>query len=186
MDLYSVKAILVLDNDGERLCGNYYDKDSFPTVEYQTKFEERLFDKTTNNDSEIILFDGFTIVYRSNVDLMFFVVGSCDENELILNQVLECFYECTTDILRKNVEKSEFMAEYSQVLMVIDNMVDNGIIMEIDPDEVLDCLPGRGGGNSDLMKSFNKSTGGIKVGEMTAGQLLNSAKNMLKQGATKF
>ena len=136
MDLYSVKAIIVLDNDGERLCANYFDEESFPTTDYQSKFEERLFDKTTNNDSEIILFDSFTVVYRSNVDLMFFVVGGCDENELILNQVLECFYECVTDVLRKNVEKSEFMAEYSQVLMVIDNMIDDGVIMEVDPDEV--------------------------------------------------
>jgi len=187
MDLYSIKAIIVLDNDGERLCAKYFDqKNSFPSLDYQTKFEERLFEKTNNNDSEIILFESFTIVYRSNVDLMFFVVGDCNENELILNQVLECFYECTTDILRKNVEKSEFMAEYSQVLMVIDNMVDDGVIMEVDPDEVLDALPGRSGGKSDVMASLSKTAGSMKVGEMTAGQLLNSAKNMLKQGANKF
>ena len=51
---------------------------------------------------------------------------------------------------------------------------------------LFDSLPGRGGGNGDVMKSLSKSAGGIKVGEMTAGQLLNSAKNMLKQGAAKF
>lgn len=186
MDLYSVKAIIVLDNDGERLCAKYFDNETFPNTDQQTKFEERLFDKTTNNDSEIILFEQLTIVYRSNVDLMFFVVGSCDENELILSQVLDCLYECTTDVLRKNVEKSEFMAEYNQILMIIDNMVDQGVIMEVDPDEVLDQIPGRSGSNAAMIQSLSKSAGGMKVGDMTAGQLLNSAKNMLKQGAGKF
>jgi len=43
--------------------------------------------------AEIILFDGFICVYRSNVDLFFYVIGSCNENELILQSVLNCFYE---------------------------------------------------------------------------------------------
>lgn len=185
MDLYSVKALVVLDNDGERLCAKYYDKETFDTVEKQNQFEERLFEKTNNSDAEIILFEQLTIVFRSNVDLMFFVVGSSDENELILSQVLECFYECVSDVLSKNVERSEFLCEYSQILMLIDNMIDNGVIMELDADEVLDTMPGRGGsGNNMLAQSLGK--GGMKsLGDMTAGQLLNSAKNMLKQGGLK-
>jgi hypothetical protein len=99
--------------------------------------------------------------------------------------LLECFYECVSDILHKNVERSEFLCEYSQILMLVDNMIDNGVILEVDADEVLDSMPGRGGnGNNMLAQSLGK--GGMKsLGDMTAGQLLNSAKNMLKQGGLK-
>ncbi len=32
--------------------------------------------------AEIIMFEGLTCVYRSNVDLFFYVVGSAQENEV--------------------------------------------------------------------------------------------------------
>lgn len=181
MDLYSVKAILVMDNDGDRLCARYYDNATFPSTEQQTAFEKRVFEKTHNNDAEIILFENLTIVYRSNVDLMFFVIGSCNENELMLSSVLECFYECVSDVLRKQVERSEFLSEYSSILMLLDNMIDGGVILEIDADEVLDTLPGRVS-SSDPLSSIAK--GNIKgISDMTAGQLFTSAKNMLKSSS---
>ena len=40
--------------------------------------------------AEIIMFEGITCVYRSNVDLYFYVFGSSNENELILASV-SCF-----------------------------------------------------------------------------------------------
>lgn len=41
--------------------------------------------------AEIIMFEGITCVYRSNVDLFFYVFGSSNENELILASV-SCFF----------------------------------------------------------------------------------------------
>ena len=32
--------------------------------------------------AEIVTFDGITAVYRSNIDLIFYVFGSSDENEV--------------------------------------------------------------------------------------------------------
>ena len=34
--------------------------------------------------AEIIMLDGLTCVYRSNVDLFFYVMGSSNENEVIV------------------------------------------------------------------------------------------------------
>lgn len=46
------------------------------------------------------MFDGITAVYRSNVDLLFYVVGSQDENELMLMSVLATFYDAVAILLR--------------------------------------------------------------------------------------
>ena len=179
--LYSVKAILVLDNDGKRLISKYYDNITFPSKENQLNFESKLYEKTNRSDAEILLFENFTIVFKSNVDLMFFVIGSCDENELILSQVLECLYDCVSDILRKNIEKSELLAEYSTVLLAIDNMIDKGVILETDCDEVLDTLPGRySGSGSSAMNALASGKNLKNISEMTTGQLFQSAKNLIK------
>ena len=50
--------------------------------------------------AEIGIFDGFVVVYRFISDLHFFVTGSEDENELILDSVLEAFFEAVAQLLR--------------------------------------------------------------------------------------
>uniref|UniRef100_A0A8C3T7B0 Coatomer subunit zeta n=1 Tax=Chelydra serpentina TaxID=8475 RepID=A0A8C3T7B0_CHESE len=48
--LYTVKAVLILDNDGDRLFAKYYD-DTYPTVKEQKAFEKNIFNKTHRTDS---------------------------------------------------------------------------------------------------------------------------------------
>ncbi len=97
-----IKAIIIMDNDGKRLYAKYYD----PSLAYgaagapipnahianppQGEFEKKLFQKTYKANSDIVMLDNNTIVYRSTVDVFFYVIGSSEENELILSSVLNC------------------------------------------------------------------------------------------------
>ena len=56
-------------------------------------------------NAEIIMLDGLTCLYKSSVDLFFYVVGSGQENELLLMSVLDCLFNTCSGILRKNVDK---------------------------------------------------------------------------------
>jgi hypothetical protein len=47
----SVRAVIVLDQEGGRIVGKYFDTVSFPDKETQTAFETRLFKKTRNSQS---------------------------------------------------------------------------------------------------------------------------------------
>ena len=85
--LYTIKSILILDNDGERIVSQYYDKELLPTVKEQKDFEKTIFKKTAKSDAEIVLLEGLTIVYKANVDLLFYVIGSSNENELLLDRL---------------------------------------------------------------------------------------------------
>lgn len=86
--MYMIKAVLILDSDGERLVAKYFNsQDDFSSLKEQRAFEKKLFEKTSKErerDSEIVLLDGMTIIYRSNVDLYFYIIGDASENELIL------------------------------------------------------------------------------------------------------
>lgn len=46
------------------------------------------------------MFDNYIMVYKYLGDLMFYVTGSQDENELILFTVLQAFYESVSVLLR--------------------------------------------------------------------------------------
>ena len=107
--LYSVKGIIILDNDGQRMWANYYDPNIFASPKDELRFEKSLFSKTSRTKSEdvdVVMLDNLTILYKSRVDLYFYVLGGPKENELLLMSVLNCVFDSISIILRKNVEKS--------------------------------------------------------------------------------
>ncbi|XP_055860125.1 coatomer subunit zeta-1-like isoform X2 [Biomphalaria glabrata] len=167
---YSIKAITILDNDGNRLLAKYYDE-TFPTAKEQKAFEKNLFNKTHRANAEIIMFEGLTCVYKSNVDLFFYVVGSSMENELILASVLHAFYDSISQILRKNVEKRALLDNLDAVFLAADELCDQGIILEADSNAIVQKVAIR---NED-----------IPLGEQTMAQVLQSAKDQIKWSLLK-
>ncbi|UYV69211.1 COPZ1 [Cordylochernes scorpioides] len=162
--LYAIKGILILDNDGNRILAKYYDS-TLPTTKEQKAFEKNLYTKTHRaNDvattcvvAEIIMLDGMTCVYRSSVDIIFYVIGSCHENELILSTVLGCLHDSVSQILRKNVEKRTLLDSLDIIMLAVDEICDGGIILEADPSAVVQRVALR--------------TDDIPLGEQTVAQV---------------
>ena len=92
--------------------------------------------KTHKANAEIIMLDGLTCLYKSSVDLFFYVVGSGQENELLLMAVLDCLFTTVSGILRKNVDKKSLCDNMEVIMLAMDEMIDNGMIMESDPQQV--------------------------------------------------
>ena len=44
------------------------------------------------------MYDGLTVVYKSSVDLFFYVLGSSKENEILLTSVLNCIYDSISQV----------------------------------------------------------------------------------------
>ncbi|XP_015217876.1 coatomer subunit zeta-2 isoform X1 [Lepisosteus oculatus] len=135
--LYTVKAVFILDNDGNRLLAKYYDPDLYPSMKEQKNFERNVFNKTHKTDSEIAFLEGMTIVYKTSIDLFFYVVGSAQENELMLMAVLNCLFDTLSLMLRKNVEKRCLLDNMDGVFLVVDEIIDGGVILESDPQQVI-------------------------------------------------
>uniref|UniRef100_A0A3B5LZB1 Coatomer subunit zeta n=1 Tax=Xiphophorus couchianus TaxID=32473 RepID=A0A3B5LZB1_9TELE len=117
--LYTVKAVFILDNDGNRLLSKYYDPELYPTMKEQKNFENNVFSKTHKADNEIAFLEGMTIIYKSSIDLFFYVVGSAQENELMLMSVLNCLFDSVSHILRKNVERRCLLDNMEGVFLVL-------------------------------------------------------------------
>ncbi|XP_074117374.1 coatomer subunit zeta-2 isoform X3 [Sminthopsis crassicaudata] len=129
--LYTVKAIFILDNDGQRLLAKYYD-DTFPSIKEQKAFEKNVFNKTNRTDSEIAFFGGMTIVYKSSIDLFLYVVGSSQENELMLMSVLTCLFDSLNHVLRVILENDP-----QQVIQKVNFRVDDSGLSEQSVAQVL-------------------------------------------------
>lgn len=168
--LYSVKAILIMDNDGNRIVSKYYDN-AFPTAKEQKAFEKNLFNKTHRANAEIVMFEGLTCVYRSSVDLFFYVVGSSNENELLLMSVLNCLYESISQMLKKNVEKKVLLDNLDSLFLALDEICDGGILLEADP--------------AIVVQRAAIKTDDIALSDQTVVQVLNNAKEQIKWSLLK-
>ncbi|GAB4843201.1 Coatomer subunit zeta-1 [Ancistrocladus abbreviatus] len=130
-----IKNILLLDSEGKRVAVKYY-SDDWPTNAAKLAFEKSIFAKTQKTNArtevEITLFDNHIVVYKFIQDLHFFVTGGDDENELILDSVLQGFYDAVILLLRNKVDKYEALENLDLILLCLDEIVDGGMILETD------------------------------------------------------
>ncbi|XP_074294857.1 coatomer subunit zeta-3-like [Silene latifolia] len=130
-----VKNILLLDSEGKRVAVKYY-SDDWSTNAAKLAYEKSVFTKTqkTNarTEAEITMFDNHIVIYKFVEDLHFFVTGGDDENELILDAVLQGFFDAVTLLLRNKVDKSEALENLNLILLCLDEIVDRGMILETD------------------------------------------------------
>lgn len=90
--------------DSSRVYAKYYDpphetsatpaalaagnKNPYPRLTDQKAFERGLLEKTVKSTNDIILYDNRIVVYKTEGDLMLYVVGGPEENELLLYNVV--------------------------------------------------------------------------------------------------
>nr|POE78015.1 putative coatomer subunit zeta [Quercus suber] len=153
MSLFSVNAILVLAaDDSSRILTKYYSPphipagaqgtnypgaNPYPTLKDQKAFEKGLLEKTAKQTSDVILYDNRVVVFKVESDVMLYVVGGADENEIMLYNVPR--HPCRPLDLaadprpRNSVDKRTLIENYDLASLCIDELVDDGIILETDP-----------------------------------------------------
>jgi hypothetical protein len=115
--LFSVNAIILLAADGHRIFAKYYNAphvplgtpagstthpgaNPYPTLKEQKAFEKGLFEKTAKQSTDIVLFDNRVVVFKNEADVTLYVVGSADENEILLFNVVLALRDSLTILLR--------------------------------------------------------------------------------------
>lgn len=115
MALHSVQAILILAADGApenaRIFTKYYEAPHtsatfpMPTQSYRTQKEQRAFEKgllekTAKQTSDVILYDNKVVLFKMESDVMLYVVGGPDENEILLYNVVLALRDCLSILLK--------------------------------------------------------------------------------------
>jgi hypothetical protein len=60
----------------------------YPDLKSQKAFEKGLLEKTAKQTADIILYDNRIVLYKSESDVMMYVVGGVEENEIMLYNVI--------------------------------------------------------------------------------------------------
>jgi len=151
MSLQSVNAILILSTDDKsRLLAKYYQAPHAPTnlppgttsapganpyasLKEQKAFEKGLMDKTNKTVNDVILYDNRIVVYKMESDVMLYVVGGPEENEILLFSVVLALRDSLAILLKNSTDKRTIIENYDLVSLAIDEIVDDGVILETDP-----------------------------------------------------
>lgn len=136
---YAIDAILILDNQQNRIFTKYYkaphetsESDLATNIKKQKQFEKDLFKKTFKQNSDIILFENYTVVYKEYSDSIIYVIGGLNENEVLLYNLLQGLTGAFEIILNSQVDKRSMLESYDMLVIAIDETVDDGIILETD------------------------------------------------------
>lgn len=166
LGLYAVDALLILDTEGSRLFAKYYappkvESDGpLQTLKHQHQFEKSLFAKTSKQNAEIILFENYIVVYKEVADILIYVVGGLDENEVALSTVLEGFREALDKILNFQVDKKAVMEHYDKVCIAVDETIDDGVILETEATTIA-ARTSRAPKNEPSLKNIDFSEKGL-------------------------
>ncbi|RYP80312.1 hypothetical protein DL770_006259 [Monosporascus sp. CRB-9-2] len=155
MSLFSVNAIIILSiDDGSRIFAKYYDaphhapnssgasNNPYPDLKSQKAFEKGLLEKTAKQTGDIILWadeeygaidDNRIVLYKMESDVMMYVVGGVDENEILLYNVILSLRDSLHLLFKQSVDRRTIIESYDLVSLAIDEIVDDGIILETDP-----------------------------------------------------
>lgn len=161
-----VDAVLLLDDRGERIAVKYYPqhcplaaneaapKCPWETLDKQKAFERSLAkeveaDGVREGDSGCRVVGGHLVNYRMASDFCIFVVGPSKENELLLADVGSTVMRCLVGITGDDLQKETLFNKLDCVFLLLDDVVDGGIVMENDPNVILKRIKSRGGEGSD-------------------------------------
>ncbi|EXJ69353.1 uncharacterized protein A1O5_07389 [Cladophialophora psammophila CBS 110553] len=179
MSLHSVVAILILSTDSSpessRLFAKYYNpphasaapqhplqSQPYPHLKEQKAFEKGLLEKTSKQTTDVILYDNKVVVFKMESDVMLYVVGGAEENEILLYNVVLALRDTLSILLKNSTDKRTIMENYDLVTLAIDEIVDDGIVLETDPVMVASRVSKAPAQDAPNMKNIDLSEQGIQ------------------------
>ena len=157
-----VKGVVVLDNEGKRIIAKYYNQPrGLETNGQQKAFEKTLFFKSNKQgasstsastsgsgnagsskplnmyENDIMTVENYVAIFRCYTDMSIYILGDKDDNELILAMVLDTVHECFDKVFKHSIERKALINNMTAVILVIDELIDQGIVMATDSATIL-------------------------------------------------
>ncbi|KAL7663206.1 Coatomer subunit zeta [[Candida] zeylanoides] len=143
VSLKTVSACLILDSNGSRLYAKYYapeassgdaaSADTSPSPPQQLELERNIFKKTYKQHQDVVLYDDRLITYKQSNDVLVVLVAPLSENESLMYSLTNNLVEALTILLDGSLDETSVLEKYDLVSLCIDETIDDGIILEIDP-----------------------------------------------------
>lgn len=189
LSLYSTKAIVILDNDGNRIFAKYYqppyasNTEQTPSlitsVKEQKQFEKALFSKTHRQNNDVLIFQNQLILYKTISDVtLYAIAANTEENESMIYQLVIGLKDAFAILLGNSVDKGSLLENYDLVALAIDEAVDSGIILETDPSSIA--------ARTSKPLTSEPSINNIELSEQGLQNVFNFAKGKLAERLRQF
>jgi hypothetical protein len=177
--LVSVDSLFILDLEGKTLFSRH-----FTNASAGHELEQAAFNKTKKQKTnEIVAFRSSFLVFRQVADLLIYVVAAEGENEILIDHFINSFIDVLTGNLGSSsrtpgavkisiLDKRAFLEGYDVVAVVVDEMVESGIILEMDADVLSARL-------ESMQKSYSTSILDAAVQDKTIAGAISVAKRFL-------
>lgn len=95
--LHTIHSIIILDNEGRPLISRRY----LPLKDQNKDLEKHLWDVTRRKPlGQVAIVDGQLVVYKTNLDIMVYLVSGLEANDLMLGSILDSIYEAMEALIR--------------------------------------------------------------------------------------
>ena len=174
-----IKFIIILDNSGKIIYSRYYTDKNTP--EKQREFEKQLCFQVKNlnilpGELDIFSIEDFNVFVKLLGEIVYFIGINENDNECLGYNFCKIFENCLSNILNDNFERAKIFNKLEKIMLLIDEMVDNGIIVNTDQESIEKLIIHQEQGGSKFI-SFNTPDSGS-----SGGGLLSS----LFSGARSF
>jgi hypothetical protein len=88
-------------------------------------------------ENDIMTIDNYTAIFRCYVDMTIYILGDKEDNELVLGLVLDTIHDCFDTVFKRNIERKSLINNMTAVILVIDELIDQGIVMTVDHSTIL-------------------------------------------------
>ncbi|GAM29190.1 hypothetical protein SAMD00019534_123660, partial [Acytostelium subglobosum LB1] len=142
-----IKAVIIMDSNGKRIRSLFYDSalNDFKTEKDKRAFELRLHEKNKVTNSELEIIDQYIVVGGKTGDIQVYVVGLNSVNELALLDVLNVITSLMRRICATEdssiISKKLLLENYNMLCLYLDEVINDGIVFEVDEDTIVGRVP---------------------------------------------
>ena len=176
-----IKFIIILDNNGKIIYSKYYtDKN---TAEKQREFEKQLCFQVKNlnilpGELDIFSIDDYNVFVKLIGEVAYFIGLNEDDNECLGYNFCRIFENCLGTLLHENFERTKIFNNLEKIMLIIDELVDNGIVVNTDQDSIEKLIMQQEEGGGSRFISFNTTDSGSSGGGGLFSSLFSGAKSI--------
>ena len=123
--------------------------------------------------------EAYVSVFRVYSDMSFYVLGNREENELCLSMVLDTINNCFNAVFKQVIERRNLIQNMTAVILIIDEVIDNGVVLQLDDSEVLQRIKQKPKSSAVPATSGNDQAASAAGASSLFSSVFSKAKNQL-------
>jgi len=174
----NIKFITILDNSGKIIYGKYF---TIKEREKQIELEKQLCFQTKNlniipDEIDIFNMDDYNILVKIIGEIAYFVGINEEDNECLAYNFCKIFENILGTITNENFSRTKIFENYEKLVVMIDEMLDEGLIVNSDPESIEKLIHQEENGSKFI--SFNNNDSSPSSGGGLFSSIFGGAKSL--------